>query len=298
MLYRKRFIGSLALTLLAASASAGPIAYVINSPNGVQQFGTMDLTSGVFTQIGTDTFVGENGLVPGPNGTLLSLAFSGDLNSIDPATGVTTVIGPTGMASCVVPSDPCGPTATNNLVELGGDIFATDLNNDLYSVNPFTGAATLIGPTGIPPTPPGVGTINPDGTLNAFDETLFTANGALYATFDAITVDFDPFGVTPVISPALYRIDPVTGVATLIAPTTITLGAVVNVNGTLYAFENSTSQVLTLDIATGNTTVVSDFDPGIGLIGGASPTPEPASMALGGIGIAAIALGKWRRRRP
>lgn len=85
----------------------------------------------------------------------------------------------------------------------------------------------------------------------------------------------------------------------LVAPTTFSLGAVADVNGTLYAFENNTHQVVTLDLRNGKTRVVSNFDPAaVGIVAGASPvTPEPASLALAGIGIAALVVCRRRKCR-
>jgi hypothetical protein len=288
MFTRQKLVVSLALVLFAAPASAGPLVYVVT---GYQQFGTIDLSSGTFSQIGPDTPEGEDGLVPGPNGSLLTLTYSGNLDSINPATGATSLIGATGLADCSnFPISPCGPTSANYLGELGNTIYATDIANNLYTVNPLTGAATLIGPTGIPAVPAIPDSTNPDGTFNAFDESLFSAGGNLYATFDAITINPSPFTVTPVISPDLYQINPSTGLATLIAPTALTIGAAVDFNGTVYAFNNIAGQVATLNLANGNTTAVSNFPPDGGLlVGGASPdTPEPTSITLAFIGIAAI----------
>ena len=295
MIVPQKLLSSLALVLLTTSASAGPIVYVVT---GNQQFGTVDLATGAFSQIGPDTPAGEDGLVPGPNGSLLTLTYSGNLDSINPATGIASLIGATGLADCSnFPVSPCGPTSANELAGLGGTIYATDISNNLYTVNPLTGAATLIGPTGIPAVPAIPDSTNPDGTFNAFDESLFSARGSLYATFDAIKINPSPFTVTTVISPDLYGINPITGHATLIAPTALTIGAVVGVNGTLYAFNNMAGQVATLNLANGNTTAVSNFPPDGGLlVQGASPdTPEPASFALVGIGIAAVAVRRRRR---
>ena len=293
MLWQRKIFVSLTLALFTVPASAGTLVYVVN---GFQQFGTIDLASGAFTQIGPNTPEGSDGLVPGPNGSLFTLTFSGNLDSINPATGLTTVIGATGLGDCTSPASPCGPTSANNLAGLGGTLYATDLSNNLYTVNPATGAATLMGPTGIPPLPYVLLSTNPDGSTNAFDETLFTSGGKLYATFDAITIDFSSFKITPVIPAALYQISPWTGIATLVAPTALNLSAAVDVNGTIYAFNAAANQVVTLDLANGKTSFVSDFDPAAGLLGGASPTPEPASVALAGIGIAAIVAGRRRRR--
>jgi hypothetical protein len=295
MIVRRKLLSSLALVLLTTSASAGPIVYVVT---GNQQFGTVDLATGAFSRIGPNTPEGEDGLVSGPNGSLLTLTFSGNLDSINPVTGVTSLVGATGLADCSnFPVSPCGPTSANDLALLWGTIYATDISNNLYTVNPLTGAATLIGLTGIPAVPAIPDSPNPDGTFNAFDESLFSAGGNLYATFDAITINPSPFTVTPVISPALYEINPTTGHATLIAPTALTIGAVVGVNGTFYAFNNMAGQVATLNLANGNTTAVSNFPPDGGLLvqGAAPDVPEPASFALVGIGIAVIAVRKRRR---
>jgi len=201
------------------------------------------------------------------------------------------------LADCSnYPVFPCGPTSANDLAALGGKIYATDISNNLYTVNPLTGAATLIGATGIPAVPANPGSANPDGSFNEFDESLFSAGGNLYATFDAITLNPSPFTVTPVISPDLYKVNPATGLATLIGPTALTIGAVVGVNGTFYAFNNMAGEVEALNLANGNTTPVSNFPPDGGLlVQGASPTPEPASFVLVVIGVAVIAVGRRRR---
>jgi hypothetical protein len=183
-------------------------------------------------------------LVSGPDGSLLTLNVDGNLASINPATGVNSVIGPTGLGDCSSPASPCGPTSANNLVGLGGTIYATDWGTNLYTVNPATGAAKLIGPTGIPAFPLNPFNPNPDGSLNFPNSTLFAAEGKLYSAFGTVTFDPNPNPptTTPVIAPNLYQIDPRTGVATLIAPTDLNLTTVANVNGTVYAFNAFTNQ--------------------------------------------------------
>ena len=58
---------------LTFSFNADPVAYVVT---GYQQFGTIDLKTGVFHQIGPPTPEGQSNLVPGPEGRLYSLTYS------------------------------------------------------------------------------------------------------------------------------------------------------------------------------------------------------------------------------
>lgn len=300
MLTRKNLITSLALVALTVPASAGSLVYVVNGPpSGGGQFGTIDLATGAFKQIGPNTPEGSTSLVPGPNGSLYTFDFSGNLDSINPATGVTTRIGPTGLADCSAPpASPCGPHSANAFASVGGQLYVTDFANKLYRVNPGTGAATLIGSTGIPEVPFKPLTVNPDNTFNAFVEGMFSAHGNLYTTFNAFTVDPKTFTTASVvIPPELYQIDPTTGLATLIGKTDLTLGAVAEVNGTAYAFNIGEREIVTLDLTNGHSSFVSNFDPALGIVSGATAaTPEPASLALVGIGTLAAIFCAWRKR--
>ena len=241
------------------------------------QFGALDLSSGKFFAIGPGLppDVGA-GLVQGLGTSLLTLAFSGNLDAIDPFTGRTAVVGATGLRDCSVPGS-YDPNCANVIGRLGGSFYATDFANNLYSVDPATAAATLIGPTGMPALTFAPFSENPDGTFNVYSENFVSAHGRLYANFATATTDF--VTVTPVIPGALYQIDPSTGRATWIAPTDTNITAMVNVNDTVYAFDVYTNQVLTLDLTTGQTTPVSDVDPAVmSLIAGATPArPSPAA---------------------
>ncbi len=110
MLTRKGMVPLLAAAIAIVPVNASPLLYAVNA---FQQFGVIDVATGVFTQTGSNTPESSGGLVPGPNGTLLTLTFSGNLDSIDPATGIATLVGPTGLADCSTPASPCGPTAAN-----------------------------------------------------------------------------------------------------------------------------------------------------------------------------------------
>ena len=234
--YRKLIIS---LTLFAASASAGPILYVVTYGG---QFGTLDSGTGAFTQIGPTTSDPIGGLVNGPSGSLLGVSYGGNLDAINPATGEITVIGATGLG-------PALATSAFATGELNGTVYETDGSNDLYTVNTTTGLASMLGPTGLPPFP---SITDPD---DIGDEAIFAAGGNLYITFDA----FNAVTSAVVDAPELYQINPKTGVATLIGPTAFGIDAAVQVNGTVLGF-TSANTVLSLNLANGNTTFVTNYD--------------------------------------
>ncbi len=302
MLKKQSLIVSLAPFLFTVSLSADPLVYVIGAvgTSNQGQFGTIDVATGAFQQIGPSTPDGSFGLVAGPNGSLLTLAYSGDLYSINPATGVTTFINKTGLDNCEIPGvSPCGPTSSFIWASVDGKIYATDFQNNLYSVNPVSWLGNArYAHTGIPASPFVLGSLNADGTINFGDEAIWSAGGKLYATFDALTFDLNSNTVVNVVvAPELYQIDPATGLTTAIGPTDLGIGGAVDVNGTTYEFNDLTGQVDTLDLLSGKTTFVSNFDPAAGVIQGAAAVPEPASIGLAGIGIVLTGFCIRRMRR-
>jgi outer membrane protein assembly factor BamB len=249
------------------------LVYVVT---GYQQFGVVDLATGSFQAIGAPTPEPQANLVWSTGGALLSLTVSGNLVRVNPATGSTSVIGQTGL----------GYNAFD-LAGVRGRLYVTDFSNNIYSVDQATGAATLLQATGIAPDPNAPFTLNPDGTFNLCDESLYGMNGKLYATFDAFAIDpnsGDPnyLGLTTFVQPTLYRIDPFTGAATAIGSTDLQLGATVAVGGTLYAFRLVVtgfvdgfpvgySQLVSVDLDTGRTKFIRNIDPAAGPIFGAAP---------------------------
>jgi hypothetical protein len=262
----------------SAQGAASRMVYAITI---AFEFGAVDLRSGSFLPIGPGLppDVGD-GLVQGPGTSLLSLGFSGNLYAIDPFTGRTSVVGATGLGDCSTPTSPCGPNSANWVGLIDGHYYVTDFANNLYSLDPRTAATKLIGPTGIPGIPFPPFSENPDGSVNVFGASLFSARGRFYAYFATISVNFVTGTFTPLIPGAIYQIDPATGHATMVAPTeTTTLSAIVNVNDTIYAFDGLTGQVVILDVTNGHTTVVTDVDPVAGVIAGAAPA-RPAGPAV------------------
>ena len=120
--------------LMINAANASPLTYVIgnNDVEGNHQFGTVDLAIGAFHQIGPNATVGTEGLA-WANGSLFTLAYNSDLYSIDPATGLYTLVGLTELGDCSTPESPCGPTSNLTLGGTNGKMYATDFQNRLYS---------------------------------------------------------------------------------------------------------------------------------------------------------------------
>jgi len=261
-----------------AETSPNRMVYVVT--NGLQ-FGTEDLRSGAFVPIGPglppeDAGVG---LVRGPDRSLLTLAFTGDLIGVNPVTGAVSLVGKTGLTDCSALASPCGPNSSGFLGKLGGKIYATDFANNLYSVDPATGATRLIGLTGIPPITGNPNIQNPDGTYNVFDTNLFSFRGKLYAIFDGFKVDPNTGAATATIFPgAIYEIDVRTAKATWIAPTALGLTSVVTVGDTVYGFdalEGKNGEIVTIDMTSGKTKPVSPIDQTIIIaVCGSTPAPE------------------------
>lgn len=299
-------LATFALGLLTASAHADPTVYVTNL---FQQFGTVSLTTGVFSPIGPGTPEAGQGLVMGLGGSLLTLTTAGNLSAINPTTGIQTVVGPTGLGDCSLSTSPCGPNSAGALTSLGGKLYATDFGNNLYTVDPLTGIATLIGATGIPPVPIIPFSMNPDGSTNLFDESLFSAGGNLYETFDVFSFATDGYTKSFAVAPGLYKIDPLTGIGSLQSAASPQILSATNIGGVIYVFQGGLDaanpfpgfQTLgTLNLATGNVTTLLNLDastgPIFGIVEGPSPVPEPSSLALLGTGLAALAA-KIRRAR-
>jgi outer membrane protein assembly factor BamB len=223
-------------------------------------FGTVDLRTGEFVPIPVspglaDLGIGD-GLVQGWGRSMLSLAFSGDLDKIDPITGEVSRIGETGLADCSAPGS-YAPNCANYIGRLDGTIYVTDFAQNLYCVDPRTGATRLIGPTEIPALTFAPFSENPDGSANVFGESVFSFHGKLYVYFVTVANNFGTNTYTPLIPGAIYEINPATGKTRVVTPTDSTLSSIVNVDDTLYAFDAFTGQIAILNLANGHTKSVS-----------------------------------------
>jgi hypothetical protein len=260
---------SIVVSLLALmAASAGTAMADVNAYEvaGNTSFGTIDLTTGVYTQIGVSGILmsglGETG------GLIYGGAFLTDtVYTVNPATGALTLIGTTG-----------GPNFGDFGSTLTG-LYAIDLagyggNANLWSINPATGAATLIGPTGLTYSSP-IG-------MSDNSAILYVTNG-----------------------PLLYSLNTTTGAATLVGNTgTVGTGGMVTLGGTLYGGVEGPLQVATLDPVTGAATLgpletgaPSNFwalaaDPPTG-----TAAPEPGYIALLVLGMAGMLAVRRTRAR-
>lgn len=269
----------LAIFATAAQAATHQLVYSVSLAANGPQFGAVDLSSGHYLPIGKPLPTIPTDLVWW-NGSLLTLGttdpYAGDIMRINPLNGKVTRLGATGL----------GYNAFS-IASVGGKLYLTDLSGNLYTIDPRTWAATFFASTGIPADPTIPFTTNPDGTLNLCDQTFNAVGGSLYVTFDAFNLDPSTLAINkdpsnPNVGPALYRIDPATGIATLVSPVYFQLGATVPVGSQVFGFRlaptgfidgfpTAFSELYTLDVTTGQASFVRNIDPAAGTIFGAAP---------------------------
>jgi len=207
---------------------------------------------------GTATLVGPTGqsAVPGLAinskgevfGTAVNSVFTGDtdLIRINAATGASAAVGRVTSGAVVLDFMDAIAFDANDV------LYGIDVNNDLYTINPVTGAATLVGFTGVTPTPFLVGMAFDPGTRR-----LFASTGGLGTVED------------------IYEINPATAAATLIGSTGLGGDAIPDlhfVNGKLFGSENigGTFNLISINSSTGAGAVVGLFGAGLRMSGLAS----------------------------
>jgi uncharacterized protein (TIGR03437 family) len=195
------------LILSAGWASADDTAYMITTTAAqaytTQQFGTVDLKTGVFTPVASQNVSGGWTGLGVVNGKLYTADADGDLYEINPADGSLTIVG----TASGVSYNFFGSTLTGLYAKGRGF---------LYSVDPGTGAATLIGSGGLP-------TGCTVGSLSTNSATLY------YACFNGGTLTDN-----------LFTIDVTNSTATPVGSLGgAFLGALTTINGTLYGGEDS-----------------------------------------------------------
>jgi hypothetical protein len=249
----------LAIALGSVGANASPFAYESTSSD---QWGTIDLGSGAFTQLGTSA--GQlSGLGEVGGNIYGGVSGSSTLYRVNPTDGALTSIG----SDLGISYFDTGSTTSG--------LFSISFLNpsDLYQINPLTGTATDVGPLGI--------TIQTAGVLTGMStnsSTLYIATGT-----------------------DLYSVNTSTGQATLIGPTDgPQFGALVMLGGTLYGGAGPANRVYTLDISNGAASFVANVTGGASEFYGLAPltaTPLPSTWTMMLIGLAGVGLVTFRRQK-
>lgn len=252
----------------AMMAQAGPMAYVSLADG---RFGTMDLTSGAFSVLGTP-FQNVSGLAYGPGGKLYGSDFDAEgLYLVNPSDGTGTLVG----TMAVQPGDITGIAGVN------GNLYTVGNLQQLYRVNASTAATTLIGSTGITPI------------------TDLSAIAALTIAADASNIYWSNRTTTDT-ADRLYRVNPATGAATLLGNVQGAdfLAASGFIGGKFYLFTFEPNNIYTLDLNTLQATLVGSYNDLDAPVFGVAAVPEPAGLAIGGLALIGIGIMRSRRTTP
>jgi hypothetical protein len=255
---------AVALSVLGAetAAAADPMAYAGSSSGA---FGFMDLDTAAFTLLGNSgqTLAG----LAVADGSIFASSYhtaDGTLFNVNPANGAVTSIG----TAAGVDYDDFGSTTSG--------LYAVSFGStqDLYSISPTTGAATLVGPTGL-----GYGSWR---GLSTNSSTLYFGDG-----------------------PDLYTLNTSTGAATLIGAfgSSTELGVLLTEGGVLYGGDETNYALDTINPATGAATVGPTPSGFPGSFYGLAPYPvptsavaEPAAWAVMLVGFGAVGAAMRSRR--
>ena len=198
-----------ALTLSASIPVSGQTAYAMQFNQANNRFGTINLLTGNFTQLGTEGSTLFNDIAASPNGNLYGIINSASLVTLNTNNGavLTSVsFSAGGIESLAIASNGTLYGATQGA---------------LYTINPLTGLASL------------VGNFNNGAIGNSGQNIRFGSDGNLYDTDGGVSAnDTD-----------LFQISTVNGQATL-------MGVVTNFPG--LCLENAGSQMYGVGIQLGS----------------------------------------------
>ena len=260
--FTRAAVGGAFLALSAVSLFASSIDVVFYD----NRFGTIDDTTGSYTQISTLP-IGQAGGIAVMNNLYLE-DFGNNLFTVDPITGTAQLVGNTGLGLSMgaFAGGAFGP-------------FEIDGASNLFSISAATGKATKIGATGL------------TANNGAFDTSLSMYGGALYYTAGRA-------GQTD----ELYALNITTGIATDLGSTGVTGiagSALVGEKLELYQYGQSVNYIYSAPVSLLNNstqfsrgTVLAaqiidggaTFSPPSGTTGSSQSLPEPASLTLIGIG--------------
>jgi hypothetical protein len=254
---------AMACAVASPAAKADPIVYVTGLGN---EFGTLDLVTGAFSQITTLALPAGDlmyGMGFGADGNLYGVDSQPDANlwQINTSNGALTDLGAIGFSATDATSDASGKLF----------VLSQDLNAIYYTMNPPSTTPNEIGPIGF--SSGGLAAVTPDGSV------VYTTT---QSTYD------------------LVSINAATGATNDIGPTGFMIDNGLFVNGTLYAFDTSVNAIVTIDTSTGAATQVGTyFLPNGDPILSSAAVPEPSSLVLGLIGAVlagsyGLARQRWR----
>jgi len=251
---------------------AGSTVYVAGSGN---EFGTIDLTTGTFTPIGTLNLPANDvlyGMGFGANGNLYGLDNQSNANlwQINVTNGNVTNIGAVGESAIGSSADAAG-----KMFSLSQDASAI-----FYTLNSPSLTTNVVGATGI--TGDGLAAVNAAGT-------------AMYTSIIPTGGGTDHIG----------RVDVNTGMVTDLGDSGFSVYTGLFVQGTLYGFDGFSDVIITINTTTGAGTQIATYSLPNGdaidasaTFVGSSSIPEPSSLALSLIATAAAAsFGAIRHRR-
>ncbi len=217
-----RILGNVAITIigLALLVTTSPLAQAqtIDAMTQSGIYGTLNVSTGVFTQISNPGF--EPAGIAGLGANMFAANYPGStLYEINPTNGNFVTIG----------------NGTASYYDFGGttsQLYAIGTDQNLYSVNAATGASTLIGPTGL-----GSGGY----------QSMSGGGTALYTAVPDMSGQFT----------LLYSVNTTTGLATEVGNTGIAadVSSIGFADGVLYAADIS-GNLYTLNTSTGEGTLI------------------------------------------
>ena len=256
----------MATVVIPGNLAAAPVAYVYSATG---QFGTMNLESGTFVSLPTPDIL-VSGLASSPGRSIYAIdsdIFS-NLLTLDPLTGRTMLVGSTNQMLQGLEAD------------LTGGVYA-QTGHSLYSLNPATGTADLLGDFGLD---------------FDFAQGAFNSAGLLFM------IGHLPGDLTT----SLYQVDPVTGSARLLGSNNLLVETVLFFNETLYGFTGTLGSpdagpIVTINPLNGTATFLTIQDSTVSAVIGATPAfatvPEPGTWigSLAGTSLVALFLVKRRK---